>query len=186
MDSAITVSKLLNIQNEMVEQKVSPTRIFVSYSHKDSERKDEVVACLGALDPGFKIKEWVDTHMLAGDKIDETIFREIEQTDLFLALISRYYLNSDYCREEMKTALLQAENRGYRVVPIIVRKTASSRDWSIGRHLALPPDGKAPSDWNERDDHWHAVEAGLRTLIQELSDSKSHHTHENTPYLDQT
>ena len=147
----------------MNEHNVSPapTGVFVSYSHKDGAQKDEVIACLGALPPDIKIKEWVDTRMLAGDTIDQTIFREIEQTDLFLALISRNYLNSVYCRSEMKTALQQAENRGCRVVPIIVRKTASWRDWPIGRHLALPPDGKAPSDWKDSDEHWHAVEAGL-------------------------
>jgi hypothetical protein len=185
----------------MIDQKVSlsPTRIFVSYSHKDKAQKDEVVACLGALPPDTKIEEWVDTRMLAGDKIDETIFREIEQTDLFLALISRYYLNSDYCREEMKTALMEAEKRGCRVVPIIVRKTASWRDWPIGRHLALPPDGNAPSDWNDPDEHWHAVEAGLKSLIQEMrplqgqdqseqseSQSKSHYTPESTLNPNQT
>jgi hypothetical protein len=134
--------------------------------------------------------------MLAGDKIDETIFREIEQTDLFLALISRYYLNSGYCREEMKSALRQAEQRGCRVVPVIVRKTASWRDWPIGRHLALPPDGRAPSDWDDPDDHWHAVEAGLKELIQKLSgsqnqeqsgpQSKSHHTQHNRHNPNQT
>lgn len=182
----------------MTEQKGSPSalRVFLSYSHKDREQKDEVVACLGALPPDCKIKEWVDTRMLAGDKIDETIFREIEQTDIFLALISRYYLNSAYCREEMKTALCQAEERGCRVVPIIVRKTASWRDWPIGQHLALPPDGKAPSDWNDPDDHWHAVEAGLKSLILKMGPprghdqsepgSKSHHIPENTSAPNQT
>lgn len=120
----------LNAQTDMIDQNVSPSpiRIFVSYSHKDTAQKDEVVTCLGALPPDTRINEWVETRMLAGDKIDDTIFRGIEQTDPFLALISRYYLNSNYCRAEMKTALLQAEERGCRVVPIIVRKTASWRD----------------------------------------------------------
>jgi hypothetical protein len=193
-----TLSTLPNTQSEMIEQKVSPspTRIFVSYSHKDTAQKDEVVACLGALPPDTKIKEWVDTRMLAGDKIDETIFREIKQTDLFLALISRYYLNSDYCRKEMTTALMEAEKRGCRVVPIIVGKTASWRDWPIGQHLALPPNGNAPSDWNHPDEHWYAVETGLKLLIREMSplqdqdqselQSKSHHKDENTLNPDQT
>jgi hypothetical protein len=192
------LSALHNTHTEMNERNSSPSllRIFISYSHKDTKQKDEVVSCLGALPTDLRIKEWVDTHMLAGDKIDETIFREIKQTDLFLALISRYYLNSAYCREEMKTALMEAEKRGCRVVPIIVRKTASWRDWPIGQHLALPPDGKAPSDWNDPDEHWHAVEAGLKSLIREMShlqnqdqsdpQSKSHHKDENTLNPDQT
>jgi hypothetical protein len=159
----------------VVEQNDSPSaiRIFLSYSHKDRDRKDEVIACLGALPPDTEIEEWADTRMRAGDKIDETIFSEIEQTDLFLALISRYYLNSDYCRKEMKTALRRAEERGCRVVPVIVRKTESWRDWPIGQHLALPPDGKAPSDWKDPDEHWHAVELGLRDLIKEMIQAQS-------------
>ena len=154
----------------MIEQNKSlePTRIFVSYSHKDMEQKQQVMTILDALPPGIEVEAWDDNRMLAGDNIDATIFPEIERTDVFLALISRNYLASAYCKEEMKKALFHAEQRGCRVVPVIVRSTESWRDYPIGQKLALPPDGKAPTDWKHQDQHWTAVEKGLIKLLKEV------------------
>ncbi len=45
----------------------SATRVFLSYSHKDKEQKDQVKTCLKALPPGIEVKAWEDTRMLAGD-----------------------------------------------------------------------------------------------------------------------
>jgi hypothetical protein len=169
------LSTLPNTQSEMIEQKVSPspTRIFVSYSHEDIEQKGQVMKILQAIPPGIEIEAWDDNRMLAGDDIDATIFPEIERTDVFLALISRNYLASAYCKEEMKTALCQAERRGCRVVPIIVRENVSWRDYPIGQNLALPPDGKAPTDWKHEDQHWTAVEKGLLDILKGMHKVKT-------------
>ncbi len=146
-------------------------KVFVSYSHLDADKKDEVLTCLRALPRELRVitDVWHDRQMYPGDRFDEDIFARIGQADIFLALISRYYLASDYCREEMTGALREAEQRGCRVVPVIVGKTASWRDYPIGRHLALPPDGRAPTDWNDPDEHWAAVEQGLKELFGELA-----------------
>ncbi len=146
----------------------SATRVFLSYSHKDKEQKDQVKTCLKALPPGIEVKVWEDTRMLAGDIIDDTIFQEIDRTDVFLVLVSRNYLASAYCRDEMKTALLHAEERGCRVVPVIVRPNVAWREYPIGQKLALPPDGRAPTDWKHEDQHWAAVETGLIRILSEL------------------
>ncbi len=144
-----------------------PVRLFISYSHKDKAQQEEVVTCLKALPPDIDIEAWDDTRMRAGDRFNEEIFREIDRADLFLALISRYYLASDYCRKEMTSALQHAEKRGCRVVPVIVGKTESWRDYPIGQNLALPPEGKAPSDWKHEEEHWAAIESGLKHLLRE-------------------
>ena len=123
---------------------------------------------LHALPPEIEIEAWDDTRMLAGDDIDATIFPKIELCDVFLALISRNYLASAYCKEEMKKALFDAEQRGCRVVPVIVRENVSWRDYPIGQKLALPPDGKAPTDWRDEDQHWTAVEKGLLKILKDM------------------
>ncbi len=163
-------SASINAQSNMIKQNasLSPTRIFVSYSHKDMEQKEEVMTILNALPPGIEFEAWDDNKMLAGENVDATIFQEIDRTDVFLALISRNYLASPYCKEEMKTALIQAEQRGCRVVPVIVRSTESWQDYPIGQKLALPPDGKAPTDWQHEDQHWTAVEKGLIKILKEV------------------
>jgi hypothetical protein len=161
----------------------SPIRIFVSYSHKDVEQKEQVMTILEALPPAIEKKAWDDNRMRAGDDIDNTIFSEIENTDLFLALISRNYLASAYCREEMKTALFQAERRGCRVVPIIVRSTESWREYPIGQKLALPSDGKAPTDWEHEDMHWTAVEKGLLKLLKDMHSPQPDLTSEPKPII---
>jgi len=136
---------------------------------------------LHALPPGIEIEAWDDTRMLAGDAIDATIFPEIERSDVFLALISRNYLASAYCRGEMKTALRQVEQRGCRVVPVIVRENVSWREYPIGQKLALPPDGKAPTDWPDEDQHWTAVEKGLLKILKDMHIAQAESAVEPSP-----
>jgi hypothetical protein len=67
----------------------------------------------------------------------------------------------------MEVALEQYEHEGRLPVPIIVRRTPAWHESKIGRHLALPTDGKPLSAWPDADEFWGEVEEGLRRLTRE-------------------
>ncbi|MGH8474477.1 MAG: toll/interleukin-1 receptor domain-containing protein [Methylococcales bacterium] len=144
------------------------TKIFISYSHKDKSRKERLIQCIQALPPDMPVPvdAWDDRRLLAGDNFDDEIFNKISETDIFIALVSIDYLASKYCRNEMYAALQKAEKGGQcRIVPVIVGKNEVWQRYPLGKHNALPKDGKAPSDFVHEDEYWSQVQAGLLKLL---------------------
>ncbi|MET0397313.1 MAG: leucine-rich repeat domain-containing protein [Longimicrobiaceae bacterium] len=145
----------------------SKLKIFVSYAHKDEKHKDELLKRLKIIQRDFPIEFWDDRQLFAGSLVDDEIMKRLDAADITCLLISTDFLASDYCwTREMASALERYEQHGKLPVPIIVRRTQSWQKTKIGRHLALPKDGRPVSDWRRRDDFWADVEAGLRRLIE--------------------
>jgi len=74
--------------------------IFLSYSHRDSDQAMEIIRRL--MDDGFRI--WYDEGIDPGSEWDENIAAHINACDTVLALLSRNYLNSDNCKDELNFA----------------------------------------------------------------------------------
>ncbi len=112
------------------------------------------------------IDTWYDRDILAGDEIDAEIAEQLESCELFIALLSPDFLNSDYCYEkEMQKAIDRHEAGELRIVPIIVEPC----DWKtspLKRFLALPKDGKPVSEWNNENTAYLNIVTELRRLIR--------------------
>ncbi|MBV9295391.1 MAG: TIR domain-containing protein, partial [Acidobacteriaceae bacterium] len=78
-------------------------RIFVSYSRKDSEFVGKISADLNR----SGIECWIDISSIqAGDRLKRAIFAEgIPECNLFFAYVTRHYLESHWCMQELRQAL---------------------------------------------------------------------------------
>lgn len=74
--------------------------IFISYSHRDSECAQSIIARLQA--DGYRV--WYDDGVNPGSQWDDNIAHHIEQCGFFFALISANYLESSNCRDELNFA----------------------------------------------------------------------------------
>lgn len=74
--------------------------IFLSYSHRDAEPAAEIIRGMNA--DGFHI--WYDEGLVPGKEWDENIARAIVKCSYFIALMSRNYLASANCRDELNFA----------------------------------------------------------------------------------
>ena len=75
--------------------------IFLSYSHDDKEIVEKIAALLA--DAGFNC--WIDSENLRyGDKYNEKIFEAISKCIVFIAFLSRSYVNKKYCPQEFEWA----------------------------------------------------------------------------------
>ncbi len=142
--------------------------MFVSYSHKDDQFREQLGPHLKLLQRQKLIKLWHDRLITAGQEwkgeIDDTLVR----ANLILLLVSADFLASDYCYDlEMTRALERHQAGEARVIPIIVRDV----NWQsapFGKLQALPKDGKAVTLWPDRDSAWRQVADGIEKVIQEL------------------
>ena len=74
--------------------------IFISYAHKDINLVHPIIFRLQS--DGYRV--WFDEGIDPGTEWDESIAESIDECGYFLAFISKNYLNSDNCKDELKYA----------------------------------------------------------------------------------
>lgn len=91
-------------------------RIFVSYSHRDSEIVSVITSCL--TEEGHEI--WLDSLRLQpGDNITQKISEGLEQADAIIFIISEASLRSEWVQREFSAITLQQiSKRQQRIIPI--------------------------------------------------------------------
>jgi hypothetical protein len=143
-------------------------KAFISYSHADEKVKDKLHVHLAQLRRDGEIDAWQDHEILAGSNLNQTISSALDSSELFIAIVSPDYLNSNYCYEkEFQQALeLQAKGRMI-IVPII----AEHCDWlnSPFREMkAVPKDGKPIIDWTNDNAAYLNIISELRRVLNSL------------------
>lgn len=143
-----------------------PVRLFISYSHKDEEFREQLQEHLAPLRLNGTIDDWTVQRLNAGDTWDKEIQAELTRTDVALYLISPALLNSRYIREvEIPHIKRRHEQDDAVMVPIIIRPCDFESTFFYRLH-ALPPGAKPISLWSNRDQAWVEVVKGLKKLFQ--------------------
>jgi internalin A len=94
-------------------------KIFVSFSSKDEEYKDEFIKhTKGLQDDRLIEKPFACSDIMLGADWDATVKKEIDECDIMVCLISVDFINSNYIRQiEVKGAMKQNKT----LIPIIIR-----------------------------------------------------------------
>ena len=107
---------------------------------------------------------WYDREIDAGAAIDEEVSQELELADIYVALVSPDFINSNYCYNiELQRALERQKGGSMVVVPVIIEAC----DWQstpLGKLKALPKDGKAIAEWTNENVAFLDVIKALRKL----------------------
>jgi small GTP-binding protein len=148
--------------------KNSPLKIFISYSHKDEQFKDELVTMLAGLQGQGVIDPWQDRRIEEGDEWYRAIQDAMNDCDLAILLVSQHFIASRFIQdEELPRVLERRRAEGLHVVPVIVRPCKWTSQPVLKDLQALPRDGKAvitfPDDTGERDQVW----TDIATVIEE-------------------
>jgi hypothetical protein len=123
--------------------KKTPIKVFISYSHKDSRFRDELLNMLASLENQKVIKVWQDRQIEAGINWYRAIQSAMKTCNMAILLVSQSFLNSEFIqREEVSLLLKQRMRQGMRVVPIIVRPCLWQDDPVLSKIQALPREGK--------------------------------------------
>lgn len=78
-----------------------PLKVFITYSHKNTTEKDELITRLALLKCEGVISIWHDNEILPGDKWRDAIFSNLADSDLLLYLTSAYSLESENCNTKI-------------------------------------------------------------------------------------
>lgn len=141
-----------------------PLNGFITYSHEDTEAKDELRKRLAVMEQQNELVSWDDGQLTPGDKaLQENILKKVADSDLLLYLVSAASLASKNCNKELAEALKQE----IRVIPIILEHC----DWlchQLSGFEVLPEKGKPLNEWIPESKGWQNVVEGIRKAVDEM------------------
>lgn len=110
-------------------------RVFISYAHVDVQYLQRLVVHLKPLERDGLIEVWEDTRLRSGDLWRQEIQKALDRSGVAVLVISADFLASEFIvNDELPPLLRNAENRGVRIIPIIVKPCRFVRDAKL-RHF---------------------------------------------------
>lgn len=147
-------------------------KAFYSYCHKDERWLDIIQQELHVTFDSVDIEEWWDRELVGSDHL-KSIEQHMEQSDIFLLLITTEYLNSDACRREMDFALEENAKSSKLAVPILVKSCGWEDIPALREVLALPQDAKPAEDWASRPSLMNHLRIEVRKVIKKAKDREA-------------
>lgn len=118
-----------------------PLRVFISYSHKDSQLKAQLLEQLRVLERFHGVEVWTDDLIAPGAKWRDEIAKAMAAADVALLLVSASFLASKFINDnEVPELLRRNAAAGLVVIPVIL----SDCMWQY--HPALEPFQALPKD----------------------------------------
>jgi hypothetical protein len=91
------------------------SHIFISYARKDKKFVDQIAQALAS--DGSDV--WIDDRIPKGEDWEQEIYRNIDEAEAFLFMLSPDSVVSEMCNEEIAHAV----TNGKRILPILIRDT---------------------------------------------------------------
>jgi hypothetical protein len=146
--------------------------LFISYSHRDEELRQQLDKHLASLKRQKVIETWHDRKIEAGMEWAKQIDDNLNQADIILLLISPDFISSNYCSEiEMERAIKRHEAGEAIVVPIILEPC----DWKwlpFSKYQAFPKNAKPITTWTNVNEAFLDVIQGIRTVAERLFEQR--------------
>lgn len=143
--------------------------IFISYSKSNVNQRKRLESELKMLmNEGLLAGLWHDRMIDPGDEWDDTIQKELTESDVVIILASSAALSTDYIttHEIPKAMALHNEDKTI-VVPVILEACRWNKT-ALGALNALPEKGKALNKWKPSSDGWLSVANGLARVCEKL------------------
>jgi hypothetical protein len=120
--------------------------IFISYSHKDRSWLDYVRSFFEPLSKHLTLLTWDDEKLAIGDDWKGDIYSALDSCRIFVLLVSRYALASDFILNEEVGRILNRPKSEVQFCPIVVTPYfVEGLDW-LDQPNRRPPDDKALSE----------------------------------------
>jgi hypothetical protein len=148
-----------------VDQQSAPSRVFVSYSHRDRSFVDELTSHLRLLQRQGIVHLWADSEITAGQEWRSAIEEELEKADVILLMVSANFLASDFCwGVELKRAL-ERHHKGTAVVIPVLLRPCLWQEAPFSRLQAVPRDAKPIASHRDTDQAWVDVASAIREVV---------------------
>ncbi len=156
-------------------------KVFVSYSHKDYEARDQFQRFLRPLERDGLIDAWVDTRLEGGHDWRAEIERALAESTVAVVFISQDFIASEFIFAEELPYILAAANAGkLTLIPVFLSPSSvKSADFSFtaprsGERITVnltryqgygtPEHPLSEMSWSDRDRQYAQLAERIRTL----------------------
>jgi len=170
----VSISDLLNGVEEPTmrdELEQIPVKVFISYSHADSDYLKELSNALSPLVRLNALRLWSDRSIDAGEEWEREIFRELDEADIVLCLVSSDFIASDFCWKKEFERALAAHQTGKKVIVPVRLRDCDWKDLPIAKFQGPPAEWIASA--TNRDPLWREVSERLRPLLGKIKADKA-------------
>ena len=144
-------------------------KLFYSYSHRDKRYREDMEKSLANLRQRKLLSEWSDNEILPGQNIPEAILTQMENTDIFVFLLSQNFIASNECmREWARAKEIESTGRPIFRIPIILEQCAWRDLLEEDVVKALPDDGYPVCEFEHKSKAWQQVYKGINRVIMVL------------------
>lgn len=140
--------------------------IFISYSHRDEEYKDQLLRHLRLLEKQNLATFWDTSQIPAGADWAQEIKKAINDAEIAVLLVSPDFLASDYVVDHELPALLsRTKSRQTLVLPVLVRPTSWTAIPELAQFQFLNDVRKPLSDAERRDEELAKIARQIADLV---------------------
>lgn len=156
------------MENHLISDSIPDRKIyiFISYSGKDVDLKDELLTQLKVLTISDKqIEIWEDGLLEPGMDWDQEIKNKLHAAHIVLMLISARFLTTNYIWNiEVQDSLLRQQKNELTVIPVILSPCAWTQT-PLAQFNALPRKGKPITIFDDQDTALLEVVQGIYKVI---------------------
>jgi len=155
-----------------------PINIFVIYAREDKEIKQGILSYLSPFVKPYNLVIWHDAHIEPGQEWKHSIDSRLNETDLFLLLVSIDFMNSHFIHQvEFKYAVERHRENKSIIIPVITRECPwnfvdfefDDYKFNLSELQVLPDDGKPIVDWKTPDQAYNNIATGIRKVFSSIS-----------------
>lgn len=139
---------------------------FISYSHADQAHLTNLEKHFAQVKRDGLLNAWTDHAIKAGGNLNTEISEALNNSDLFIALVSPDYINSGYCYEKEFQRALELHQQGKIVIVPVIVEACDWHSTPFSDLKALPKDGKPISTWSNINTAFLDVITNLRSLLK--------------------
>ncbi len=141
-----------------------PITLFLSYSQKDEALKQEFEDYLVNLRQARLISGWIEREVQPGGDWSEMIDPRLEETQLFVLLLSPSLLASGYCSGAEFREIWQRRERGDGLVCPIMLHRVDLTGYPLQSFMWIPRGGRPVASWRVRSEAWASIYEDIRWL----------------------
>jgi 3-dehydroquinate dehydratase len=143
--------------------------LFYSYSHIDTQHRQDMERILAILKRQGYLKDWSDAQITPGQSISAATLAKQTESDISAFIFSPDFFNSEECLKEWDRAKTIAAEGGliFRV-PIIVRPCPWQDFLGDDDVKALPRDGQPITEYDDPAAAWQEVYEGIKHVVKTL------------------
>ena len=155
--------------------------VFIIYAREDRGVKQGLLRHLNPLRESYNLNIWHDDHIEPGQEWKPSIESRLEQTDLFLLLVSADFMNSEFIHQvEFKFAIDRHKQNKSIVIPVIIDYCIWDIDirykdytFNLKDLQVLPDEGKPIGEWKTPEQAYNNIAGGIRKVLSTIREKNS-------------